>query len=182
MFLLSLVLFPVVSYFMYNKFKDDVIELNWVAKLIWLIGVFVITFVLEYKIFDNNESYFILVSFWYVLVFAYFYISIALLQYKNIEKSGFKNTSIWEKMIKILFMIGLFIFCVSIFDNYKVYIIQEYFIFKYIMVVIMTWIFYEIIEVVKKSIIMHLGTDDDYRRKLKDELKEEILKELNLNK
>lgn len=182
MFLLSLVLFPVISYLIYGKFKDNIVELNWIAKLIWLIGIFVVSFVLEYKIFDNNELYFMVLLFWYILVFAYFYISIALLQFKNIEKSGFKNTNIWEKIIKILFMIGLFIFCVNIFNEYKIDIIQDYFIFKYIMVVIMTWIFYEIMEWMKKTIIMPIKSNVDYRRKLKNELKEEILKELNLNK
>lgn len=192
MFLILLVLFPVASYFIFNKFKDDIIELNWVAKAIWLLWLFIFVFVGTSEIFDNNESYLLLLIFWYIWVFLYYYIHIARLQFKNSKKLVFQSTTFSYKLIKILFLILLFFFYISIIENYDVNNKLDLlrgnndsflnFISIYFSSIILCWIFYEVAEVLKKTILINESTKEDYRVKLKNELKNEILKELNFNK
>lgn len=192
MFLILLILFPLVSYRILSKFKDYIIELNWISKLIWMIGLFILIFVITIDIFDNNDSYLMLLIFWYGAVFIYYYIAIARLQFINVKKLVFLDTNIWEKLIKILFLLWLFIFYISIIENYdvnnKLDIIRWHdkslinFVWTYFISVILCGIFYEIVDVLKYRILFNESTKDDYRTKLKNELKTEILKELNITK
>lgn len=192
MFLILLILFPLVSYRILSKFKDDIIELNGISKLIWMIGLFILIFVITIDIFDNNDSYLMLLVFWYGAVFIYYYIAIARLQFINVKKLFFQDTNIWEKLIKILFLLWLFIFYVSIIENYDVNnkfdiirwndISLINIVWIYFISVILCGIFYEIVDVLKYRILFNESTKDDYRTKLKNELKTEILKELNITK
>lgn len=167
-------------------------ELNWVAKLIWLIWLLILVIIWVSDIFNRNELYILLVVIWYSLVFIYYFLNIASIQFKNAEKMSFQKSNMVEKLIKVLFLISIFIFFVIIWDNYhvinklKMSVWADLTFFKiisyYFMAIIITWIFYEVVDILKNTIISNESWKDDYRTKLKNELKVEILKELNLNK
>jgi hypothetical protein len=192
MFLISLIIFPFISYYIFSKYKSDINELNWAIKLIWIIWLFIVVVLWWSKIFDNKDSYLGIIIMWYIIVFFYHYILCFNLQLKNLDKSISRNVSYTDWIIKGIFLIGIFILYTSIIDNYDIN--EKLGIFRYnsdwllntislfLVQIILFWIIFEFIDIIKNSVFRKIINQHIYREKLKQELKIEILNELKLIK
>ncbi|MDD3302772.1 MAG: hypothetical protein PHN31_04385 [Candidatus Gracilibacteria bacterium] len=191
MFLLLLIIFPLFSYLIFNKYKDNLLELNGISKVIGLMGLFLYIVIILSDVFYRSNSYLKLMTFWYILVFFFFYFYIANIQFKNVKNLVFVNTTFSDKLMKLFFMIGIFIFFMMMGGNYEVRNSLDIFNsdFNLLNVSVIYFVFivfcglvYELIDVLKFKVLSSEVVKDNYRTKLKNELKSEILSELNLNK
>jgi hypothetical protein len=188
MFLLTLIVFPFLSYFIFNMYKNNYLESNWSVKLIWVLWLFIIIMLVTSEIFNNKVSYLVFIIIWYILVFLYYYFSNFKLELKNISKLKYSNFSFTNAWLKILFMIFIFIFYINVLEDRDV--TRSLDIFRYnsdwllntiylLLVNILLYGFiYEIADSIKNTIFKSIINKTELKRKLKMELKREILKEL----
>ncbi len=192
MFLISLLIFPFIAYYVFSKYKSDINELNWAIKLIWIIWLFIVVVLWESKIFNNKDTYLVMIIMWYIMVFFYHYILCINLQVKNLDKFKYWKISYIDWIIKWIFLIGIFVLYISILDNYNIN--EKLGIFRYdsnwvlniismfLVQIILFWIIFEIMDMIKNSIFRGSLSKNNYREDLKKELKNEILNELKLIK
>jgi len=169
MFLFTLVIFPVISYFLFNMYKNDFESSNWFVKLIWIIWLWIISLSFFTEIFHRTESYLVLIMLWYLIVFFYYYIQNVKLQLKNIDKIKYKKIDGTNVIITLFFMFLIFFFYILLIEDRD---------FTYLANFILFWLLYEIIDVIKNNIFRKMIDSKITRSELKSELKREILKEI----
>lgn len=192
MFLISLLIFPFIAYYIFSKYRNDINELNWAIKLIWIIWLFIVVVLWWSKIFDNKDTYLVIIIMWYIIVFFYHYSLSINLQIKNLDKFKYWEISYTDWIIKGIFLFLIFVLYISIIDNYDIN--EKLGIFRYdsnwllstvsmfLVQIILFWIIFEFIDMVKNSVFRKIINQHIYRERLKQELKIEILNELKLIK
>lgn len=182
MFLILLLIFPILSTYVFGLFKVNIKEINWIVKLIWIVWLFIIVYIIEKNIFQGHELYLAILIIWYFLVFNYFYICSIRLQIKNIDKFKYSKVIYSDLIIKLYFFIIIFILTINIFDNNRninniIYLVNDFF-YYFLFSLIFYWLIYEILDMVKNFFFRRILSKKIYREKLKEELKQEILYEL----
>ncbi|MFA5916625.1 MAG: hypothetical protein WC850_00140 [Candidatus Gracilibacteria bacterium] len=192
MFLISLLIFPFIAYYIFSKYRNDINELNGAIKLIGIIGLFIVVVLGGSKIFDNKDTYLVIIIMWYIIVFFYHYSLSINLQIKNLDKFKYGEISYTDGIIKGIFLFLIFVLYISIIDNYDIN--EKLGIFRYdsngllstvsmfLVQIILFGIIFEFIDMVKNSVFRKIINQHIYRERLKQELKIEILNELKLIK
>ncbi len=189
MFLISLILFPIISWYIFNKYKDRIIELNWIVKLIWIIWLFIFSIFIFSNIFSRNEVYLTVIIIWYIVVFYFFYFKSISLEYANIDKLKYNNFSYWEWVLKVLFLIFIFILYWNMANNYKVNsnfwffrnsdsLFSTSFIWTFLLLFILFWVIFQFLDMIKNGFFRRMINNLKFQEKLKEELKADILAEL----
>lgn len=192
MFLISIIIFPFISGYLFNKYKDSVLDINGIVKLIWIIWLFIPFTMLYFDIIDGDSIYFFVISLWYIIVFFFFYCKSASLQSKNLDKFNYENSSFAEWLIKVFFLIFVIILYINMLDNYS--ITRNLEIFRYnsksllsftltfSFIFLLFWTLLEFIDMLKWRFFKLTINKSNSNEKLKQELKAEILAELNVVK
>lgn len=198
MFLVLLLIFPIFSAYFFWKYKDNLKEINWVVKAIWIVWLLVIFLVVWSQIFDRRESYLIVLIFWYFLVFIYFYINQIVIFYKRKEELIIEKEGFIDIIFKCFIIVLIFILYVNLLDD--LYSIERkifepgywyrdswYYLFLIFSInFILFWIIYEWLDILKisfiKRVLVNINLKNDLKKELKTQLKQEILKELKESK
>jgi len=191
MFLILLIIFPIFSYYIFNK--NTVKNSNWVVMLIWIVWILVFKISVFFEIFNNSRSFLSILIIWYIIVFIFYYFECIRLQFRNINKFKFNKWSyIFDWILKLLFLLLIIILYISIIDNYEVnktlwifsYNSNSFinFIFKSLSLIALCWVIFAFIEMIKNGIFRIIKNFINSREELKKELKLEILKGLKNEK
>lgn len=188
MFLITLVAFPIISYYLFNMCKNDYKESNWVVKLIWLSWVFILVLVIISEIFSRKESYLVLIMFSYFIVFTYYYIQHIKLQLQNINDIKYEKIEISLVLIKIFFMILIFTFYINLLEDRDVTRTLDILRYNsswllnllatFLSMAVLFWLLYEIINISTNNVLKRIIYIRDLKITLKTELKKEIISEL----
>jgi len=188
MFLFSLICFPLISYYLFNNYKNNIIELKGIIKIIWIIWLFLLFTIWYFDIFNNKKSYLVLVILWNSWVFIYFYINYINLSLNNLNKIKITNFSYTNWLVNILYLFFVFILYANIIDNYnmkKALGILNYnstwflnYIFYFLLLFLFTWTIFKFIDMGINLYLRTIINNSNDRETLKIELKKEILNEL----
>ncbi len=188
MFLFTLIILPLLSYFIFNIYKSDYKESNWVVKMIWILWLLILIIIITSEIFHRRDSYLVITLIWYLAVFLYYFILSFKLQLKNISKIKYTKITLSGALIKLFYMICLFIFFINVVDDSRVInklnIFRHSsdwhinFVFVFFATILLSWLIYELIDMIKNNIFRKILDNRTMKTKLKRELKREILKEL----
>ncbi len=184
MFLILLIIFPVIAYYLFNRYKDNVIELNWIIKIIWSLWLCLFIIYTNNNFLRTKDLYLIIILIWYFIVFLNFFITYINIERSNLDKLKFYKTNYKERFLKILYIFMLFIFFINIKSDYefKSYINEQNWIFKILLEtsisLVLFWLLFEIIDTIKNNIFKKVILNKIYEETFKQELKKEILAEL----
>lgn len=151
--------------------------------LLWSLILFSIIFS---EIFENKESYLLLLSFWYLIVFIYYYIKHIIILKNKINMLKLPESNIIDSILKLLYLFLIFIILIVILDDYSFYRMIDdnkiiLFLFIYFTFILFSGIIYELFDMVKIFLFKKILNRKNEITKLKRELKKEILNELKIN-